>query len=396
MEFEQAAAAWAARQQELLDLEAHEEEVRTSGALAVLTAAELEAQGTTISRAIMGGAVLGSFGRTMVRLEPPPLPKGAQSGKGDSDKPGRASRPVFPPHRLRPGSLVGLCLFRDDATARACLHPVRGVVSRSSDTRIEIALDESSTGGGGGDTPAEQRAEAQIEAVIRAGAVVRLDTIGSDISGDRLRRAVADVGAGRWWAAEAVGRALFAAGPDAETEEASAKAAAAAAMTGDAATAYATAPAASLAADSGADWPAFAWSRCDAAAPDGAVAAPSADESGAEAADCAPGEAPVPGETAVPAPALSAVRRSLFRQDLNAPQLRAVARCLASADVHLVHGPPGTGKTTTVAEIVRQLVARGLRVLACAPSNVAVDNLAERLAEPAAEPDGCQGLAGAR
>ncbi|MFN9974841.1 MAG: AAA domain-containing protein, partial [Phycisphaerae bacterium] len=44
-----------------------------------------------------------------------------------------------------------------------------------------------------------------------------------------------------------------------------------------------------------------------------------------------------------------------------------------------MHGPPGTGKTTTVAEVIRQLVARGERVLACAPSNTGVDNLLERL-----------------
>ena len=46
----------------------------------------------------------------------------------------------------------------------------------------------------------------------------------------------------------------------------------------------------------------------------------------------------------------------------------------------MIHGPPGTGKTTTVVELIRQAVAMGLKVLACAPSNVAVDNLVERLA----------------
>jgi superfamily I DNA and/or RNA helicase len=47
--------------------------------------------------------------------------------------------------------------------------------------------------------------------------------------------------------------------------------------------------------------------------------------------------------------------------------------------VAIIHGPPGTGKTTTVIELIRQAVARGEKVLACAASNLAVDNLLERL-----------------
>ncbi len=68
-----------------------------------------------------------------------------------------------------------------------------------------------------------------------------------------------------------------------------------------------------------------------------------------------------------------------FDYSLNPPQLTAVAHALAAADVAIIHGPPGTGKTTTVVELIRQAVARGERVLACAPSNLAVDNLLERL-----------------
>jgi superfamily I DNA and/or RNA helicase len=66
---------------------------------------------------------------------------------------------------------------------------------------------------------------------------------------------------------------------------------------------------------------------------------------------------------------------------LNAPQRDAVGLALAAQDVALVHGPPGTGKTRTLVEVIRQLVARGGRVLATAASNTAVDNLAERLVE---------------
>jgi superfamily I DNA and/or RNA helicase len=64
---------------------------------------------------------------------------------------------------------------------------------------------------------------------------------------------------------------------------------------------------------------------------------------------------------------------------LNASQQAAVKRSLAADDVAVIHGPPGTGKTTAVIELIRQAVARGERVLACAPSNLAVDNVGERL-----------------
>ncbi|MFO0841194.1 MAG: AAA domain-containing protein [Gemmataceae bacterium] len=64
---------------------------------------------------------------------------------------------------------------------------------------------------------------------------------------------------------------------------------------------------------------------------------------------------------------------------LNASQRDAVRLALAAKDVAVLHGPPGTGKTTTVVEVVRQAVRRGWRVLVCAPSNLAVDNVLERL-----------------
>ena len=62
-------------------------------------------------------------------------------------------------------------------------------------------------------------------------------------------------------------------------------------------------------------------------------------------------------------------------------QLAAVDGALRSGDIALVWGPPGTGKTRTLVEVVRQRVLRGERVLCCAPSNTAVDNLGIRLAE---------------
>jgi superfamily I DNA and/or RNA helicase len=68
-----------------------------------------------------------------------------------------------------------------------------------------------------------------------------------------------------------------------------------------------------------------------------------------------------------------------FLSDLNPPQMEAVQFALAAPDIAILHGPPGTGKTTTLAEVIYQAVGRGDRVLACAPSNTAVDNLLERL-----------------
>jgi ATP-dependent RNA/DNA helicase IGHMBP2 len=65
--------------------------------------------------------------------------------------------------------------------------------------------------------------------------------------------------------------------------------------------------------------------------------------------------------------------------NLDESQVAAVEMGLAAEDFAIIHGPPGTGKTTTVVELIRQSIRRGERVLACAPSNLAVDNLLERL-----------------
>ncbi|XP_070198061.1 DNA-binding protein SMUBP-2-like isoform X2 [Littorina saxatilis] len=64
---------------------------------------------------------------------------------------------------------------------------------------------------------------------------------------------------------------------------------------------------------------------------------------------------------------------------LDDSQKEAVKFALAQPEVAVIHGPPGTGKTTTVVELILQAVRKGVKVLALAPSNVAVDNLVERL-----------------
>ncbi|RKX49879.1 MAG: IGHMBP2 family helicase [Thermotogae bacterium] len=68
-----------------------------------------------------------------------------------------------------------------------------------------------------------------------------------------------------------------------------------------------------------------------------------------------------------------------FDIKLNPTQRKAISLALGSEDFFLIHGPFGTGKTRTLAELILQEVKRGNKVLATAESNVAVDNLVERL-----------------
>jgi superfamily I DNA and/or RNA helicase len=70
---------------------------------------------------------------------------------------------------------------------------------------------------------------------------------------------------------------------------------------------------------------------------------------------------------------------------LNSPQAEAVRLALSAPDLALIHGPPGTGKTTAVVEVIRQCVVRRERVLAAGPSNIAADNLAEALVREGVE-----------
>ena len=65
---------------------------------------------------------------------------------------------------------------------------------------------------------------------------------------------------------------------------------------------------------------------------------------------------------------------------LNDSQKEAIRFALASREIALIHGPPGTGKTHTLIELILQLLRRDLRILVCGPSNISVDNIVERLA----------------
>jgi ATP-dependent RNA/DNA helicase IGHMBP2 len=67
--------------------------------------------------------------------------------------------------------------------------------------------------------------------------------------------------------------------------------------------------------------------------------------------------------------------------DLNFSQNLACQKIASAQDFAIVHGPPGTGKTTTLIAAIRQAVEKGLSVLVTAPSNAAVDLLVEKLVD---------------
>jgi ATP-dependent RNA/DNA helicase IGHMBP2 len=66
---------------------------------------------------------------------------------------------------------------------------------------------------------------------------------------------------------------------------------------------------------------------------------------------------------------------------LNVSQQEALTKVMETADIAFVHGPPGTGKTTTLVQAIIATVRLEKQVLVCAPSNAAVDLLADKLSE---------------
>lgn len=91
---------------------------------------------------------------------------------------------------------------------------------------------------------------------------------------------------------------------------------------------------------------------------------------------------------------------ALFDSSLNSSQLAALEFALNAPEVACIHGPPGTGKTRVLVEVIRQMVyapnetssdgpgsgktnaKNPLKILVCGASNLAVDNLLERLSSP--------------
>ena len=79
------------------------------------------------------------------------------------------------------------------------------------------------------------------------------------------------------------------------------------------------------------------------------------------------------------APKLRPVTLDFKNKRLNESQQKAVMAITQNEQITIVHGPPGTGKTTTLIEAIVQLVRAGEKVLVGAPSNTAVDNIAKGL-----------------
>lgn len=89
-----------------------------------------------------------------------------------------------------------------------------------------------------------------------------------------------------------------------------------------------------------------------------------------------------------PANQLNVPDEPVLDSKLNPAQARAVqgVMALSAGDFAVIHGPPGTGKTTTVVGAIVALLRRGEKVLVTAPTNAAVDLLAERLLEAFIDP----------
>jgi ATP-dependent RNA/DNA helicase IGHMBP2 len=79
------------------------------------------------------------------------------------------------------------------------------------------------------------------------------------------------------------------------------------------------------------------------------------------------------------APTTKPVSLSFTNKNLNTSQQQAVAAITQNQQITIVHGPPGTGKTTTLIEAIVQLIKNGEKILVSAPSNTAVDNIAKGL-----------------
>ena len=71
----------------------------------------------------------------------------------------------------------------------------------------------------------------------------------------------------------------------------------------------------------------------------------------------------------------------LSKHRINRVQESAIKKCLQAKDVAIIHGPPGTGKTTTLVALISELLKTEKQILVCSPSNIAIDLLTEKISE---------------
>ena len=80
-------------------------------------------------------------------------------------------------------------------------------------------------------------------------------------------------------------------------------------------------------------------------------------------------------------PTFNNIDESVLIPQLNNSQNKAVRHILSANDIAVVHGPPGTGKTTTIVQAIRLVLQTEKQLLVCAPTNTAVDLITEKLIE---------------
>ena len=85
------------------------------------------------------------------------------------------------------------------------------------------------------------------------------------------------------------------------------------------------------------------------------------------------------GDKKMPAQLKDQVNLEFKNNSLNESQRKAVEAVVANQQITIIHGPPGTGKTTTLIEAILQLIRKGEKILVSAPSNTAVDNISKGL-----------------
>lgn len=77
--------------------------------------------------------------------------------------------------------------------------------------------------------------------------------------------------------------------------------------------------------------------------------------------------------------AFETIKNPIVIDRLNASQNEAVQKIIAAKDIAIIHGPPGTGKTTTLVQAIKQTLKTEKQILVCSSSNTAVDLLTEKL-----------------